>query len=423
MPSLRAPFRHPTFVRYFAGQAISQVGDFVFYVALPWQVLLLTGSAAALGEVFAVFFAAQIAFLLVGGIIVDRFPRRTLVVLSDALQGLLTAAVALLAFTGALGMAHLYVLGGLFGAAQAFAMPALSAFLPETVPARDLQDANSLFQGTRTVANVAGPALGAVLIAFAGTAGAFAFDAATFAVSAVLLATVRRAASAPPPAVPKLRPSMIAQAREGWRYVARVPWLWITILLFALVNAAEAGPRNVVLPTFVAIGLGGGSTAIGLVLSTMALGSLVGYLMPGFLPPIRSRGLVAYAMTALFGASAALWGFAPSFPIILALSFVHGLAVAVFSLMWQTALMEQVREDLRGRVFSLDELGSFVLMPFSLAVSGALAEAYGARIVFVVGGSVVMLCAAAGFFHPPAHVFENPKGIESDSKPDLADTK
>ncbi|HLE46271.1 MAG TPA: MFS transporter, partial [Thermoplasmata archaeon] len=95
MPSLRAPFRHPTFVRYFAGQAVSQVGDFVFYVALPWQVLLLTGSAAALGEVFAVFFAAQIAFLLVGGIIVDRFPRRTLVVLSDALQGLLTAAVAL----------------------------------------------------------------------------------------------------------------------------------------------------------------------------------------------------------------------------------------------------------------------------------------------------------------------------------------
>src|SRR3970282_339216 len=113
--------------------------------------------------------------------------------------------------------------------------------------------------------------------------------------------TVRRAASAPPPAVPKLRPSMIAQAREGWRYVARVPWLWITILLFALVNAAEAGPRNVVLPTFGAVGLRGGSTAIGLVLSTMALGSLVGYLMPGFLPPIRSRGLVAYAINDLFG--------------------------------------------------------------------------------------------------------------------------
>ncbi len=166
------------------------------------------------------------------------------------------------------------------------------------------------------------------------------------------------------------------------------------------------------LPTFVAIGLGGGSTAIGLVLSTMALGSLVGFFAPGFHPPIRNRGLVAYATTALFGASAAMWGFTPSFPFVLALSFVHGIAVAVFSLMWQTALMEQVPEALRGRVFSLDELGSFVLMPFSLAVAGAFAEAYGARIVFVVGGSIVMLCAAAGFFHPPAHVFESPKGMK-----------
>ncbi len=167
------------------------------------------------------------------------------------------------------------------------------------------------------------------------------------------------------------------------------------------------------LPTFVAIGLGGGSTAIGLVLSTMALGSLVGFFAPGFHPPIRNRGLVAYATTALFGASAAMWGFTPSFPFVLALSFVHGIAVAVFSLMWQTALMEQVPEALRGRVFSLDELGSFVLMPFSLAVAGAFAEAYGARIVFVVGGSIVMLCAAAGLFHRPAHGFENLKGDDA----------
>src|SRR2546428_13391628 len=107
MSSLRAPFRHPMFRRYFAGQAISQVGDFVFFVALPWQVLVLTGSAADLGGVFSGYFAAQLILLIVGGVLVDRVPRPPLVVLSDGLQGLLVGATALPPGPGPPGIAHL----------------------------------------------------------------------------------------------------------------------------------------------------------------------------------------------------------------------------------------------------------------------------------------------------------------------------
>src|SRR2546425_16906 len=196
------------------------------------------------------------------------------------------------------------------------------------------------------------------------------------------------------------------QGREGWRYTARVPWLWITILVFAIVNAAEAGPRGVVLPAFVALDLRGGPTAIGLVLSTMAAGSLLGFFLPNFLPPIRHRGLVAYVATALFGVSITLMAFSPNLIGILGLGFLHGVAVAVFSLMWQTAMMEQVREDIRGRVFSLDELGSFALLPFSFFACGVLAVLVGPRIVLLGGGLIVMLCAAAGLLYPPAHTFE-----------------
>src|SRR3989441_8292662 len=404
MPGLRAPFRHPMFRRYFAGQAISQVGDFVFFVALPWQVLVLTGSAADLGGVYSTYFAAQLLLLLAGGVLTDRVSRRTLVVLSDVLQGILVGAVALLAGTGSLSVGHLYLFGALFGAAQAFAMPALSAFLPETVPKADLQAANSLYQGTRTLALIGGPALGALLIAVGGTTAAFAFDAVSFAVSATLLWSARGGAGAP--RARERKPPVIVQVREGWRYVARVPWLWITILVFAIVNAAEAGPRGVVLPAFVGLDLGGGYAAIGLVLSTMAAGSLLGFFLPNFLPKIRHRGLVAYVATALFGASIALMAFSPNLLGILALGFVHGLAVAVFSLMWQTAMMEQVREDIRGRGFSLDELGSFVLLPFSFFACGVLAVLVGPRIVLLGGGLLVMLCAARGLLYPPAHTFE-----------------
>ena len=406
MPSLRAPFRHPMFRRYFAGQAISQVGDFVFFVALPWQVLVLTGSAADLGGVASTYFAAQLILLLAGGVLTDRVPRRTLVVLSDMLQGVLVGAVAVFAGTSTITIGHMYVFGALFGAAQAFAMPALGAFLPETVPKADLQAANTLYQGTRTLALIGGPALGALLIALGGTTAAFAFDAISFAVSAALLWSARGGASTPRPR--ERKPSVLVQVREGWRYTARVPWLWITILVFAIVNAAEAGPRGVVLPAFVALDLRGGPTAIGLVLSTMAAGSLLGFFLPNFLPPIRHRGLIAYVATALFGVSIALMAFSPNLIGILGLGFLHGVAVAVFSLMWQTAMMEQVREDIRGRVFSLDELGSFLLLPFSFFACGVLAVLLGPRVVLLGGGLIVMLCAAAGLLYPPAHRFEGP---------------
>src|SRR3989454_7934946 len=322
MPSLRAPFRHPMFRRYFAGQAISQVGDFVFFVALPWQVLVLTGSAADLGGVASTYFAAQFILLLAGGVLTDRVPRRTHVVLSDMLQGILVGAVAVFAGTSTVTIAHMYVFGALFGAAQAFAMPALGAFLPETVPKADLQAANTLYQGTRTLALIGGPALGALLIALGGTTAAFAFDAISFAVSATLLWSARGGA---PTLRPRERkPSVLVQVREGWRYTARVPWLWITILVFAIVNAAEAGPRGVVLPAFVALALRARATARGVVLSPSARGVVPWVLHRDLVPKIRHRGLVAYVATAFFGASSALMAFSPNLLGILSIGLCPG---------------------------------------------------------------------------------------------------
>ncbi len=401
MARLLEPLRHPSFRRFFAGQTVSQLGDFVFFVALPWQVLVLTDSIATLGGVFAAYFVAQLALLLVGGVLVDRFPRRRLVVLSDVLQGILVAGLAVLAHTGNLSVLSLYAFGALFGGAQAFAMPALSAFVPETVPASSLQSANSLYQGTRTLMAIGGPALGAVLIATAGTASAFAFDAATFAVSAALLASARTKRATPH----RKHRSPVEDLREGWRYVAAVPWLWITIVLFAIVNAAEAGPRNVVLPAFVAFDLRGGAAAFGFALSAQAVGTLAGFLLPGFLPPVRDRGLVAYAMTAVMGLTILLFGFATALWQGYAIAFVHGFAVAIFSLMWATAMMEHVDEDVRGRAFSLDEFGSFALLPVSMGACGFLAAAFGASTVFVAGGLLVVACAAVGFVHKPARDF------------------
>src|SRR2546422_11286369 len=102
------------------------------------------------------------------------------------LQGVLVGAVAVFAGTNTITIGHMYLFRALFGAAQAFAMPALGAFLPETVPKADLQAANTLYQGARTLALIGAPPLGALLIAFGGAAAAIALDPASCAVSATL---------------------------------------------------------------------------------------------------------------------------------------------------------------------------------------------------------------------------------------------
>lgn len=401
---LFAPLRSPLFRRFFLGQGVSQLGDSVFFVALQWQVISTGGGPAEVGWVGGAYMGAQVALLLAGGVIVDRFPRRLVLVTSDVLQGLAAAALALVAFSGLATFPALVAFAAFFGAAQAFAMPALGAYVPETVPPSLLTPANSLYQGTRTVSMIAGPALAAALIALAGTGAAFALNAASFAVSAALLASAR----APPRLdVPPVAPrgSPLRDVKDGIRYVARHPWLWITILVFTVFNAAEAGPRNAVLPVFAARDLGAGVNGLALLLSAHATGALVGFLALGTLPPVKRRGLVGYASIVVTGLTLLGLAFATTLWQALLLAAVRGVTFATFGIMWETSVQDQVDERVRGRVLSLDMLGSFALLPFAIPLAGAIGEAFGARATFLVASFVLFACGLVGLAYRPARGF------------------
>lgn len=402
MPLL-GPLRQPVFARFFAGQAISRVGDELFRIALVWQVIEIAGTSGALGSVLAVFFGGLVAFLIVGGVIVDRLPRRRVIVASDLLQALLAAIVTALALSGRLTLGALYPLAFLFGAAQAFAMPALQAFVPQTVPASLLQPANSLTHGTRTLIAIGGPALGAGIVAAGGTTTAFGLNALSFLASAAFLASARPLPEMAQPLAG--RASMLEEARQGLRYVRRVPWLWATILLFSLINVAENGPRNVVLPVFVVEAYGAGVAAVGLLMTSMAAGSLVGSLLLGLGPPIRRRGLTAYSAVLVSGLGLAGLALTRQVWHAHALMFAIGVAFSLFNVLWQTNMMEEVEERYRGRAFSLDMLLSFALLPLSSAGAGWLAEIIGPRQTFLAGGLVVLACSAVGLLYRPARAF------------------
>ncbi|HET6404297.1 MAG TPA: MFS transporter [Candidatus Thermoplasmatota archaeon] len=396
---LRRALRHKDLRLFLAGQTVSQLGDMVFFVALSWAALEATEGAFGLGVVFAAYTGAQVLFLLLGGVLVDRFPRRSVHVASDAVQGTLGLLLAVAALAGALHLPVLVVFGALFGAASAVALPAVSSLLPETVPKEDLPAAVSLYQGVRTAALLGGPALGGLLYALAGSAAAFAFDAATYAVSILLVRGLRAGRRAP---VAEPTP-VLAGAREGFRYVRQRPWIWIAILLFALVNLAETGPRNVALPVLLEES-GEGAEAFGIVHSAGAVGAIAASAALGMLAPAR-RGLLAYASVVLAGASVAATAFAHGTLALAAASLARGAAFAAFVLLWETALGSEVEPSMRGRVNSLDLLGSWLFLPASALATALTVGEFGARWAFLAGGAAIVALGLLGLLLPKARRF------------------
>ena len=191
--------RSRPFALLWVGQTVSALGDGAFSIAIAWQVLVLTESATTMGEVLIAQSVPRLVFLLVGGVVADRLPRRLVLLWSDGGRALAVLLIAGLGWLHLLQLWHLIGLALLFGLADAFFIPAYQSLPPQLVEAEDLASANSLVGLSRQVSTLAGPAFGASFVALAGPALAFAFDGLTFVVSALCLVAMRVPA-APAPA-------------------------------------------------------------------------------------------------------------------------------------------------------------------------------------------------------------------------------
>src|ERR1700680_3699249 len=174
------PLRHRDFRLLWMGQSVSNFGNSLYGVALPFQILALGGSPVQLGTGFAIFSAAQLLVVLVGGAIVDRLPRRSVILTSDLGSGVVVGAIAILGATRSLQIPHLYVASAFFGVAFSFYMPAMTAIMPELVPKDVLVAGNALRSLSAQGARVVGPLIGGVIVAAAGPPVAFALDGGTF---------------------------------------------------------------------------------------------------------------------------------------------------------------------------------------------------------------------------------------------------
>ena len=391
LPAVLEPLRHRDFRLLWTGQTSSRLGDSAYAVALPLQVLAIGGSPLQLGIVFSIGSVSRVALLLIGGALVDRLPRRQMLIATDLVQGVIVAAIAVLGFTGRLQVEHLYLTAILFGAAGAFFTPALSAIIPELVPTEILISGNALRGFSRQAGIIVGPVLAGLLIALAGPPAAFAFDAATFGVSLVALLFI----SSRPGRATRDGSSLLAEIKEGWSYTFSVPWLWITIFGFALINAAAFGPILIGLPILVVDELRANQSVYGLLVAAMGVGEVIGAVVTAQVRRGRS-GTVMYLYVFVEGIAVALFATLAPIPVLLVLAGVVGYCVMGFTVLWESALQQQVPRDLLGRVTSIDYFGAILIGPVTPIAAALLVAATGAPMLFLWGGLVAsLLCLAA----------------------------
>jgi len=238
LPEALGALRERNFARFFAGQAVSLLGDGMVPVALAFGVLELTDSPSALGLVLAARVLPTVVLLLVGGVVADRVSRRQVMIAADIARMLSQGTMGILLIVGTAEVWMLAVLAAAGGAATAFFEPASTGLVPMTVSVARLQQANALQGIARAAGSIAGPAIAGVLVATAGPGVALAVDGGTFAVSAVFLLAlhVRTTAAA-------AHTRFVGELREGWREFRARDWVWGIVLVAALANMLTAGYR------------------------------------------------------------------------------------------------------------------------------------------------------------------------------------
>lgn len=377
----------PNLQRLLAAQLTSFSGDFIVIAALPFAVFSIGGSGTEVSIAFGISGLFEVALVLFGGAIGDRFARRSIMIAADLTRLASQAILAALLITGEAQFWQLLLVQIVQGSGAAFFNPSMSGLVPEVVPEKYIEDANALLTIVLAAGAMLGPALAGVVIALGSAGWAFAVDALTFGVSAALLARIRIASPAP-----SAEGSLIGVLVEGWGHFRRQTWLWIVVLEFSLLNALVFGPFQVLGASAAKESLGGpGSWA--LILAAAGGGRLVGGLVALIWRPRRPL-FTSLALLASWAAPLTLLAVAAPLPTIAGSAFVAGTTIGVFGAIWHSTMQTKIRKDQLSRMSSYDWLGSLGLLPFGYAIASGSQALIGSDATLAASALIIVIATA-----------------------------
>jgi MFS family permease len=366
-----------------AGQSISDLGSMITFVAIPVQTYQLTGKSLYVGLLGVAEFVPMLTLALVGGALADAFDRRRLVMLAEVGALLVVAGLVANSLLDTPQLWVLYVAAALIAACTAIRRPPLDALMPRLVERDELKTASALQWAIHNVAQMAGPAIGGVLIATAGGAVTYSADLVTFGVSLAALAAMR---TPPPPERQALGLHAIA---EGLRYAKSRQELIGTYTVDIV--AMFFGMPMALFPALAE--RYGGSAVVGLLYAAPPAGAVLATVTSGWTRRVHRHGRAVVYAACGWGVAIALFGLAETLWVALLCLALAGGADAVSGVFRATIWNETIPDRLRGRLAGVEMISWSSGPMLGNAEAGIAAALVGLR-GSVVGGGVVCVVAA-----------------------------
>ena len=387
-----ALLRVPAFRKLLVARTISNFGNGLSPIAIAFGVLSLPGATPK--SLSLVMFAQMlpiVAFMLVGGVIADRYPRALLIGSSDMLLSALVVGNGIALATNHATVQTMMIVGLLSGTLNAVWWPAMSGLIPELVEEDQLQPANSFVGLVCNFANIIGTVTGGIIVATIGAGLAIVLDGITFFIAGILVFQLRQFGSHRE--VQEHSPSVLEDLVDGWREFISLKWVVAVVSGYSIIAMLFESAFAVVGPVFAKESLGG-PKPWSWILASLSVGMVV-----GVLTTVKARPRRPLLIGSLVQMGMVLWflsmGKTISIPFIMVCAFFCGFAMDFFMVLWQTAIQANVPRESISRVASYDAFGSLFFAPLGLVLAGPIVAKFGSQPTFTAFAAIMAVVVLA----------------------------
>ncbi|EJS73491.1 MULTISPECIES: MFS transporter [Bacillus] len=376
--------KNTNFLFLWAATLFSSFALAFFTFSQTWYIAKTLNLEASLGVVFVALSVPRLIFMIIGGAVADKFPKKNIMFYSNIIRAILVATILTWFIVGDVTLYTFALFALFFGLADAFFWSADGSILPELVEKSRLTQANSLTQMTNQASVILGPVLGGILIKFTNYETIFSITILLLIVAAILVQKIQFTM----PEQQNTDKGMFTSIKEGILYVKESPFLSTFLLCSAFLNLFLIGPMQVGFPLFVKNVLHGDSLQFSYLEASVGGGMAIGAVIVGLKNINRRRGLFCIIMMLLSGVFFLSINFSTVLWQALLAGMFYGITIAMAIVPLMAMIQSTVKEEMMGRVMSLLMLSSMGFIPLSYAFT-SIALAIGIPIVTVMKSGAI----------------------------------
>ncbi|WP_297421183.1 MFS transporter [Clostridium sp.] len=379
--------KHNNFRYYWIGMCVSLIGTWMQNIAQPWLAYTLTNSPFLLSLIGIAQFTPMLIFSLFAGVIVDKFPKKKILVFTQLSSLIITLILAILVWIGQVQYWHILVLSTILGFINTIDMPTRQSVVIELVGKEDLMNAIALNSMVFNLARIIGPAIAGIVMGYEGIAFCFFINALSFGAVLISLIFIKLT---PVERKVKKNADVIEEIKDGLRYIYKKKILLYTVFVLAIVGTFAMN-FNVLVPVFAKQILNQNEAGFGILMSFMGFGSFLGAMFIATQSKSGPKKFMIYIVPLIVGVSLIITGYTNMYLLTGIFLAITGFFFISFTSSANSTLQLNSNNEYRGRVMSVYSLVFSGSTPFGNLYAGLFAEHFNARIGFAACGAAIVL--------------------------------